>query len=182
VLHSSAILKIKKAGISADRGHAREHIVTMVKSVSNTKGHFGPKSFDEGKTEDSFRTLGLDDEVRIAINEYIDSNKLVSHSVDKFTYLFQDSKGNYLNPDTLSDAYRAMARRMKIKGDKGFKNLRHHHGSVLQLAKVPLEIIKNRLGHSLTSTTEKYYLKDLSDKTINDGLGDVYLNATKKKS
>lgn len=168
------------AGIVLEHWDAEKGIITMVKSVSTVDGRENPQSFNEGKTEDSLRTLGVDAEVVKEINDYIDANRLILHPKDKLTYLFQDEHGNYLNPNRLSDGYRAMARRMKIKADKGFKNLRHHHGSVLKLV-TSIDVIKDRLGHSLSSTTEKYYLKDMRDKTINDGTGDIYLQALRKR-
>lgn len=62
-----------------------------------------------------------------------------------------------LSPDAIARKYKALCKRESIPYVP-LKNLRHSYATSCIRAGVPIDILAHMLGHSETSTTEKYYL------------------------
>ena len=134
--------------------------------------------FDKLKTAQSKRDVSICQSLAKDIDDYIASKNLKKHK-DGYTYLFQDTEtGLPIHPATFSSNYFSLVRRLHKRGlvskVVGIKNLRHYHATTLRDKGYAPHQIAKRLGHSLVSTTELYYIKPNLSNGENDGIGDEF--------
>ena len=117
---------------------------------------------DTLKTTASHRTLPLLPEIErllIERKEEIEKNKELfkksyNHKYDE--YIFVDDIGDLVNPDIVSNRFRALLKRNHLKRIR-FHDLRHSCASLLVASKVPMKNIQEWLGHSNFNTTADVY-------------------------
>ena len=116
----------------------------------------GWKVSDEGKTHKSIR--------KVPVFPWL--VKHISDMPRKGEYVFLGMHGGILSPNTLHGAWKRILKAAGV--EMKWHGLRHQFASVLRDAGVPLDIIRDLLGHTKISMTEQYsHLRfEMSQKAI----------------
>lgn len=135
-------------------------MITIKHKVLNVNGEFYLS--DTLKTQASNRTLPLLPEIENLLlkrQEQIKKNKKLygkSYNYKFVDYVFVDDIGDLINPDHVSNRFRNILKKNKLKHIR-FHDLRHSCASLLVANKVPLKNIQEWLGHSNFNTTADVY-------------------------
>lgn len=135
-------------------------MITIKHKVLNVNGQFYLS--DTLKTQASNRTLPLLPEIETLLikrQEQIEKNKKLygkSYNYKFADYVFIDDIGDLINPDHVSNRFRNLLRKNKLKHIR-FHDLRHSYASLLVANKVPMKNIQEWLGHSNFNTTADVY-------------------------
>jgi integrase len=108
---------------------------------------------DDPKNATSARSIDIDPMTVQALREHRDA--LMAQGFDRVApdrCVFQEANGDGVDPNRLSREFKAAARRAGLP-DVRFHDLRHTHATVLLQAKVPAEVVAERLGHSTPMVT-----------------------------
>lgn len=70
---------------------------------------------------------------------------------------FLNTHRGFVNPDSLSQLFDRIQRRTPRVPRIRFRDLRHTHASLLILARVPINVVSERLGHSYPAFTMHTY-------------------------
>ena len=169
------------AGLSVENYDSAKRILFVRRAIVDVTP-YGKEQvyqiFDKMKTTQSTRDVSIGKSLAKDIDDYIASKNLKKHK-DGYTYLFQETEtGLPIHPNTFSSNYFSLVRRLHKRGlvSKviGIKNLRHYHATTLRDKGYAPHQIAKRLGHSLVSTTELYYIKPNLSNGENDGIGDEF--------
>ncbi len=114
------------------------------------------------KTKSSYRTLPLIPKIEELLLEKKKNDKYLAellksgycHDYDE--YICTDNFGNLITPDYVSDHFRQMIKKYKLKKLR-FHDLRHSCASLLVANGVPMKAIQDWLGHSTFQVTADYY-------------------------
>lgn len=135
-------------------------MITIKHKVINVNGEFYLS--DTLKTQASNRTLPLLPEIEKLLlerKEQIEKNKKLygkSYNYKYEEYVFVDDIGDLINPDHVSNRFRNLLKKNKLKHIR-FHDLRHSCASLLVANKVPMKNIQEWLGHSNFNTTADVY-------------------------
>jgi len=126
---------------------------------SAAKGH--RTSFKEPKTEKSRRLIALSPSTVAVLREHYEVQKkqrqaLGLQPVTDSDLVFSTWDGNPLRPDSITQAWRRLARRCGLSGVR-LHDSRHTHASMLLKQGVHPKIVQERLGHASISTTLDLY-------------------------
>ena len=135
-------------------------MISIKHKVLNVNGKFYLS--DTLKTQASNRTLPLLPEIENLLlkrQEQIEKNKKLygkSYNYKFVDYVFVDDIGDLINPDHVSNRFRNILKKNKLKHIR-FHDLRHSCASLLVANKVPMKNIQEWLGHSNFNTTADVY-------------------------
>lgn len=131
--------------------------------LNKTENHV---TFKEPKTKNSKRLIALTPSTSLVLKEHLRSRKIFLKSINpKFDpdkdfneneLVFCDPNGKPMIPDTISHAWRKLAKRMGLTSVK-LHNSRHTHATVMLRQGIHPKIVQERLGHSNISTTLDTY-------------------------
>lgn len=147
-------------GLKWDAIDFENKMITIKHKVLNVNGKFYLS--DTLKTQASNRTLPLLPEIENLLlkrHEQIEKNKKLygkSYNYKFIDYVFVDDIGDLINPDHVSNRFRNILRKNKLKHIR-FHDLRHSCASLLVANKVPMKNIQEWLGHSNFNTTADVY-------------------------
>ena len=171
------------AGMTLQNWYPDENVIYMNRTVTNTTSSGKPKAKVGGKTPKAVRNISIPPELTKKIEEYIVGANLKEYE-DKYTYIWQDENGKFLNPNDIGNAYRCIKQRLQKKGEvavgkTGIHSMRHHQGTIMHRAGFHPTDIQKRLGHQSVMTTERYYIAPPSPEKEDDGLGTAMANIIK---
>lgn len=86
--------------------------------------------------------------------------------------VFTDRDGESIRPGRVSTRFKDMARKAELDERIHFHSLRHTTGSWLAMKGVPMQVIKEILGHSHQSVTEKY--SHLAPETLDAAMEETF--------
>lgn len=116
---------------------------------------------DTTKTYGSQRVIKISQLVINSLKEYKKEqtkNRLKSgDSWNDTNYIFTQTNGNPIHPDTLTWWFKKFIRRNPSLPDISIHSLRHTNATLLIANGVNLTTVSKRLGHANTSTTTKIY-------------------------
>lgn len=147
-------------GLKWDAIDFNNKMITIKHKVLNVNGKFYLS--DTLKTQASNRTLPLLPEIEKLLlkrKEEIEQNKKLygkSYNYKFVDYVFVDDIGDLINPDHVSNRFRNILKKNKLKHIR-FHDLRHSCASLLVANKVPMKNIQEWLGHSNFNTTADVY-------------------------
>lgn len=76
---------------------------------------------------------------------------------DEWGLVFTYADGSFINPDTISMAWRNLVRQLDLPVIR-LHDLRHTHATLMLQAGVPIKVVADRLGHSEISVTLDTYM------------------------
>lgn len=147
-------------GLKWDAIDFENKMISIKHKVLNVNGKFYLS--DTLKTQASNRTLPLLPEIEKLLlkrKEEIEQNKKLygkSYNYNFIDYVFVDDIGDLINPDHVSNRFRNMLKKNKLKHIR-FHDLRHSCASLLVASGVPMKNIQEWLGHSNFNTTADVY-------------------------
>ena len=157
-----------------------KHIVTAV----SVDGKRTIVKADRAKTKSSLRTLPLIGELKeglLALKEQQSLNKKIcgnTYRHENDEYVFVDTLGRLVNPDTVSNSFRQILRNNGLKEIR-FHDLRHSCATLLFANDVPMKLIQEWLGHSEIGTTANIYSHvDFKSKMISATVIDNVLSGS----
>jgi len=86
--------------------------------------------------------------------------------------VFTDRDGEPIRPGRVTTRFKDMARKAELDDRIHFHSLRHTTGSWLAMKGVPMQVIKEILGHSDQSVTEKY--SHLAPETLDAAMEETF--------
>ena len=152
--------KSELVGLKWDAIDFENKMISIKHKVLNVNGKFYLS--DTLKTQASNRTLPLLPEIEKLLlkrKEEIEQNKKLygkSYNYNFVDYVFVDDIGDLINPDHVSNRFRNMLKKNKLKHIR-FHDLRHSCASLLVASGVPMKNIQEWLGHSNFNTTADVY-------------------------
>ena len=124
------------------------------------------------------RRLALDPETVIALLHRRERADLLATmcrcdvAPDAFVFSSSPDSSTPLHPDTVTNGFQRLCRRVGLKGVR-LHDLRHLHATQLLAAGVPVRTVSGRLGHANAATTLNVYTHflDASDRQAADVIG-----------
>ncbi|KYG89041.1 hypothetical protein A0U40_13525 [[Bacillus] sp. KCTC 13219] len=113
------------------------------------------------KTVSSYRTIGIDDELRNLLKEFKvwqESNKSKRDTYIESDFVMVDETGKEFYPTKPQDMMKILLRYAKIQERKSTHLLRHTHAVLLLEAGVDIKTVSTRLGHKDITITANTYL------------------------
>lgn len=158
-LRRSEVLGVRWSAVDFDRGTiCINHKVTE----SSSGGKYQLYAEDKLKNKSSFRTLPLIPAVRELLLEQRERQARFqamfrsSYCADYLDYICVDELGNLFRPNYVTDHFRLLLRRHKLRPIR-FHDLRHSCASLLLSQGIPMKQIQDWLGHSTFATTADIY-------------------------
>ncbi len=116
--------------------------------------------FGEPKTDKSRRMVSLSPSTALLLSQYrTEQEKLrqsLGSTVSDDDLIFSSIDGKPLIPDSVTQAWRILARRIGLKGIR-FHDARHTHASLMLKQGIHPKIVQERLGHSSIAMTLDIY-------------------------
>lgn len=104
------------------------------------------------KTESSLRTIGVPDKTLKMIKDLMEARE----NLEESPYVIAGQKDVFIRPNSICTQF------AKIKAELGltftFHDLRHAYGTICQKQNIPLNVIKDAMGHSDIGTTANIYI------------------------
>lgn len=154
----SEVIGLKDTAINLSRHQLTvRHTVTL----ANTDGRVEVLRKDGTKSKSSLRSMPLVDAMETAIENANERQEHYQHKLGSLYcksdrhYLCKDEKGELLNPNYVTARHKDLLEKHKMPHIR-FHDLRHSCATLLQANNVPLEKIKEWLGHSDIKVTERY--------------------------
>lgn len=128
--------------------------LSIARTLQNVAG--SPVEFDV-KTRTSRRCIDIDDDTMTLLAQW--RRKLyrdgLPHGADD--WIFLNSSGRFLNPESVTQLFGRIVKRISALPPIRFHDLRHTHASLLIMAGVPIKVVSERLGHSHPAFTMHTY-------------------------
>lgn len=122
---------------------------------------------DQTKTPESERSVpmfsGLYDFLKKEFERQQDEMDYLSIPFSGLTPVVRNTKGTWMRPDTLTTEFKTFLRDIDVNPEASFKSLRSGVASLLASENVPITEIQALLGHSSLNTTQKYYIKQVTN-------------------
>jgi hypothetical protein len=117
-------------------------------SVSRTLQNVGGRPVEfRVKTRTSRRTVDLDGHTMRELDRWRRRLRRDGLPCGPDDWMFCNASGRFLNPDSVSQLFDRLLRRMGLTRIR-FHDLRHAHASLLIAVGVPVKVVSERLGHS----------------------------------
>jgi site-specific recombinase XerC len=113
---------------------------------------------------DKARTAGLDAGAVAVVQRWIDARKAAG--IRSSAPLFCTLRGTPVSPQYVGQMLRRAARKAEIDKRVHAHGMRHTHASELVREGVPLDVIRDQLGHSSLAVTDRYLRKVAPQRVI----------------
>lgn len=178
-MRRSEILALRWSDLDLTRGTIRVRA-----TLSRTEG--GKYLVSTPKTHGSNRLIHLDRETVGIVSRHREQTEDLDdarHLLAQDRYVFADDKGDFLHPDSVSDAFTSLVKRLDVPYIS-FHGLRHTHTSILFSTGQSLRVIMERLGHTTASMTLEHYAHGSpeADRKAADAISDALRVQSVKKS
>lgn len=161
---------------SAINYRTRQLLVRHTVTIANVDRKVEVRKKDRTKNRFSLRSMPLVDTVETAILEASERQEHYHrvlgslYSTEDRHYLCRDEKGQLLTPDYVSQRHKSLLEANNLPHIR-FHDLRHSCATLLLAKGVPLEKIKEWLGHSDIKMTERYAHMNVS--AAKDEMADI---------
>jgi integrase len=126
-------------------------------SVSRTLQNVGGRPVEfRVKTRTSRRTVDLDGHTMRELGRWRRRLRRDGLPCGPDDWMFCNASGRFLNPDSVSQLFDRLVRRMELARIR-FHDLRHTHASLLIATDVPVKVVSERLGHAHPGFTMHTY-------------------------
>jgi integrase len=149
--------------------------------------HNGQYVFREPKSRRGRRQIALSPSLAILLRQHRakqeDSGKMLGKTLGPADLVFSHPDGTPLRPDSISRAFRTIARAVGLHGVR-LHDLRHAHASLMLRQGVHPKIVSERLGHSGIAITIDTYshvlpgLQEAAARRFEEGLQDVSVDVS----
>jgi integrase len=128
-------------------------------SLTVSKGFHGRDGYQRTKTLRSARTVHFPSWVGESLARHRKrQDEQARFFVGERTPVIASSTGTVLDPDHLSDRYKAFMDEQAIRYVP-LKDLRHSHATLALASGTDIAVVSRRLGHSQISTTDRFYVR-----------------------
>lgn len=135
--------------------------IARVLVQSRRKGSKATISAKEPKSTASKRFVSFDDETADVLKTYmaIQETVLAEHGVqvNMYTPLFCHADGSAFKPSQLTDAFKALVKKLGLAQGTHLHTLRHTHATYLLEQGENIRVVQERLGHARVNTTLELY-------------------------
>ena len=155
------------------------NVFTQEININKSFDYITTFDFKETKTESGNRKVTIDDQTNKLMAKYISYQKLDSRNDTGFLFPSPDFPNQPISHRAVLNCLHNLCDLLNIN-KIGIHALRHSHASIMLLNGLSVEYISERLGHSSTETTRKYYLhiveemKKQSDKNVINLFKEMY--------
>lgn len=135
--------------------------IARVLVQSKRKGSKAKITAKPPKSDSSKRFVSFDDETADVLTTYmaIQETVLAEHGVQvsMLTPLFCHADGSVFTPSQLTDAFKALVKKLGLASETHLHTLRHTHATYLLEQGENIRVVQERLGHARVNTTLDLY-------------------------